>query len=82
MLSTPTSEALIALDQATKLPRWTDIDKMIDAELSKILSLIMATRDADALNELRGRALALTSFQQQTREASGTLAKLGIKSPL
>ena len=79
MLSTPTKEALIALEQVSKFPRWTDVDRMIEAELSKILELIMATRDGDALNELRGRACALKEFQQECRDAPVKLAKMGVR---
>jgi hypothetical protein len=82
MLNVPTPDQLIALEQATKLPRWRDIDMMIEAELSAVLDRILGATDTAVLHELRGRAKALKEFQQTARDASATLVKMGVRSPL
>lgn len=82
MLSTPTDAALIAIEQAAKLPRWTDIDKMIEAELTAVLDRMIGSRDDADLHALRGRAMALREFQQLVRDAPAQLVKRGVKSPL
>jgi hypothetical protein len=82
MLSTPSPDALMALEQASRLPRWTDIEKMIDAELQAILDRILGSKDTADLHELRGRAKALREFQQTVRDARQTLAKQGLAAPI
>jgi hypothetical protein len=82
MLTPPTKEALIALDQVTKFPRWGDVEKLIEAELKAILDRMLGTREAADLHELRGRAKALKELQQMWRDAADTLKKMGQTSPL
>jgi hypothetical protein len=82
MLATPSEAALIALEQATKLPRWGDVNKMIEAELNAVLERMLGSRDDATLHELRGRAMALKDFQKVARDASATLVKMGVRSPL
>lgn len=82
MLSQPASEALVAIEQVTKLPRWNDIEKMFDAELTTILDRILGAREAADLHELRGRAKSIREFQQLVRDAPAMLAKLGLRSPI
>lgn len=82
MLKTPDNAAYIALDQVTKLPRWVDIDKMIEAELTAILDRILGSSVTEELHELRGRAKALREFQAAAREAPTVLAKKGLRSPI
>ena len=82
MLSTPTKEMLIALEQASKLPRWADIDKLIEAELTATVDRMVGCREDADLHALRGRLQFLREFQQLVRDAPQTLVKLGVRSPL
>lgn len=82
MISKPAPEAYMALEQVTKLPRWADINKMFDAELTAILDRMIGSREEADLHELRGRAKCIREFQQLVAEAPATLAKLGLRSPM
>jgi hypothetical protein len=82
MLAPTTPEALTALDQAAKLPRWNDVNNLIEAELKATLDRIIGSRDDAELHELRGRAKAFRDFQQLVRDAPAMLKRLGLTSPL
>lgn len=82
MLSTPTDAALIALEQVSKFPRWTDIEKLMEAELTATVDRMIGCRDDADLHALRGRAQFIREFQQVVREAPQTLVKKGLRSPL
>lgn len=82
MLSNPTPEALIALEQVSKLPRWKDVNTMVEAELTVVFERMLGSADFATLMELKGRARALKEFQQQVAQAAEQLAKLGLRSPI
>lgn len=82
MLTQPTDAMLIALEQASKLPRWKDVDKLIEAELTATLDRIIGAQVDAELHALRGRAKFLREFQQLVRDAPAQLTKRGVKSPL
>jgi len=82
MLSRPTNEALIVLEQISRLPRYTDFNKMIEAELATIMDKLMGATDIAVIHELRGRAKALKEFQAAVAQAPATLVKSGLRSPI
>lgn len=82
MISIPTKEALMALEQARRLPRWAAIDDMLTAELQAILDRILGAKDTADLHDLRGQAKAIKTFQTTWREAGAMLAKTGQSAPL
>lgn len=82
MLSTPTHAALIAIDQASKLPRWTDIERLLDAELTATVDRMIGCREDADLHAFRGRAQFIREFQKLVREAPDTLVKMGVRTPL
>lgn len=82
MFSTPTPDALIACEQVTKLPRWTEIDKMIEAEIACVMDRLLGANEVSKLHELRGRAMALKEFQQTVRDARRKLEQMGVTAPI
>jgi hypothetical protein len=82
MLQTMTPEALIAAESISKHPRFSDFNKMLDAEVQTALEKIVGSRDDVTIHELRGRAKAILELQQAMRDARQTLSQLGLQAPL
>lgn len=82
LLTTPTKDQLVALEQLARLPRWTAVDGLLTAEIDAALERLLGAKlDAD-LHELRGIIKALKAFQKAVAQAADTLAKQGTSSPI
>lgn len=82
MLVQPTTQQLIALVGVRQHSRWVEVDKLLTDEIAKAVELMVDQTDTTRLHELRGRIKGLRDFQSVAREASQSLEKLGVKTPL
>lgn len=82
LLTTPTKDQLAALEQLSRLPRWTAVDGLLTAEIDAALERLLGAKvDAD-LHELRGIIKAFKAFQKAVAQATDTLAKQGQTGPM
>jgi hypothetical protein len=82
MLTSPSSQQLMALVAIVQQGYWIKVDEMIEAEIKATVDRMLENSDPAVLHECRGRAKALREFQSTAREASAILEKQGLRAPL
>ena len=82
MLTSLTPAALVALTGFSRQPRWSDVDKLIAAEIEAWTLRLFHAQDLRQIGECQGRVLALQDLQLVVRNAPETMEKLGLRDQL
>lgn len=76
MLKRLDTKFLRSLHVLVRQPAWADVEAFLKSELSEIHERLVATADATAIHELRGRAKELTEFLHTSANTQDLLGKL------
>jgi len=79
MLTQPSNEALIALQGFVSQPRWSDVDKMIEAEIAEATRRLLGASELRTIGEAQGRVKALRELQDLARSVRELMEKKGLR---
>lgn len=76
MISSPNQHMLQALIVLSRLPEWSEVNKLLDAELASTVERLLDATDPVTTSKLQGRAKLLRELQVTVATAPEVLAKL------
>jgi hypothetical protein len=82
MLTKPSVKQLEALSAVTRLPYWSEVNGLLEAELRAVVERMIDTPDERELRQLQGMAKFIKKFQEMASNAPEHLARQGRTSPL